>query len=64
MFVEIILDIAKTINLDVIAEGVEKKEQLKILKDLQCNMYQGYFCSKPVKCEEFEQLLRLSKSYN
>lgn len=64
MFIEVIIDIAKTMNLQVLAEGVEDHEQLKILSDLQCDVYQGYFCSKPLKSEEFEQLFRLNKSYN
>ena len=52
--VELILDIAKTLSVPVIAEGVETDEQLALLKELGCEMVQGYYFSKPVSADEFE----------
>ena len=41
-------------NGQITAEGVETKEQLKILKELGCDMIQGYYFSKPLLPNEFE----------
>jgi diguanylate cyclase (GGDEF)-like protein/hemerythrin-like metal-binding protein/PAS domain S-box-containing protein len=55
--VRTIIAMAKSLNLDVIAEGVETEEQQAILQQNGCNHYQGYLYSKPVPIEQFEQLL-------
>ncbi|WBW98637.1 sensor domain-containing protein [Oceanirhabdus sp. W0125-5] len=49
-----IIQLAHKINLDVVAEGVENEEQLIILKELNCDIIQGYFFSKPISPEEVE----------
>ena len=54
--VELILDIAKSLNLMVVAEGVENKQQLEFLKEHGCEMVQGYYFSKPVPPADFEKL--------
>jgi diguanylate cyclase (GGDEF)-like protein/PAS domain S-box-containing protein len=46
--VRTIILLAKNLGMGVIAEGVETKEQINILKELQCNQVQGYFFSKPI----------------
>ena len=53
--VRVILDIAKTLNIPVTAEGVENESQLKILKNLGCDMVQGYYFSRPIPSAEFEK---------
>ncbi|MCM3390385.1 EAL domain-containing protein [Ureibacillus chungkukjangi] len=55
--VKIIFLMAKTIGFKVVAEGVETKEQLEILKKLNCDEVQGYFFSKPLPQLEFERYL-------
>lgn len=55
--VEIILDIAKFLGVPVVAEGVETKAQLDMLKCMGCQVIQGYFFSKPVPAEEFEKFI-------
>ncbi len=57
--VETIIDFAKKLNLKTIAEGVETKEQIEILKNLECDYLQGYYFSKPVPFDEFKKLIRL-----
>lgn len=52
--IEVILDIAKEINVPVIAEGVETEEQLKLLKKLGCELVQGFYFSRPLPPHEFE----------
>lgn len=55
--VEIILDIAKFLKVPVVAEGVETKAQLDMLKCMGCQVIQGYYFSKPVSAEEFEKFI-------
>lgn len=52
-----ILPMAKNLQLDVIAEGVETVEQLTTLKKLHCKYGQGYYFSRPVSAKEAEALL-------
>lgn len=53
---ESILQLAHKMNMNVVAEGVEKIEQVKILKNMGCNKIQGYYFSKPLPKEEIENL--------
>ncbi len=53
-----IIGIAEDLQMNVVAEGVETKEQLKLLHEINCKEYQGYLCSKPVPPKEFEELFR------
>lgn len=50
-----IVELAKKINLYVIAEGVEKEKQISMLKSMKCDMVQGYYYAKPMPAEEFEK---------
>ena len=52
-----IIQMAHSMDLKVVAEGVETKEQLSILKDRDCNYIQGYYFSKPLPESEIEKLL-------
>ena len=49
--VEMIIQLAKLFGLTIIAEGVEKEEQLNVLKELGCDFIQGYFISRPERAE-------------
>ena len=55
--VAIMIDIAKLLEVPVIAEGVEIREQMDLLKDLGCDIIQGYYFSKPLPAEDFDKLL-------
>ena len=50
------LALARSLGLTVVAEGVETKEQLAVLRELGCDYAQGYLLSKPVPLEEILQL--------
>ena len=50
--------LGQSLNLSVIAEGVETAEQLALLKKFGCDEVQGYFFSKPVPADDLERLLR------
>lgn len=52
--VQYIVYIAKKMNLKTVAEGVETEEQFKYLKSINCDYIQGYYFSKPLQEEEFE----------
>jgi diguanylate cyclase (GGDEF)-like protein/PAS domain S-box-containing protein len=49
-----IIQLAQKIGLDVIAEGVESKDQIQLLKAMGCNQIQGYYFSKPLPANEIE----------
>jgi len=49
-----VIEIKKSYNIQVIAEGVETRSQLKILQELGCPLVQGYLFSKPKALEELE----------
>ncbi|MEK5080533.1 EAL domain-containing protein [Solibacillus sp. FSL W7-1436] len=53
------LNLAKSLEMNVVAEGVEEFEQLRFLKKNDCDVIQGYLFSKPVKKEEFEHILQV-----
>ncbi len=50
-----IVALAKTLNMTVISQGVEQKNQYEILQQLKCNFMQGYYYSKPMGITEFEK---------
>ncbi|NHC41875.1 EAL domain-containing protein [Bacillus sp. MM2020_1] len=55
---EAIINLARSLHLNVIAEGVEKEHQRDFLLSKNCTQMQGYLFSKPLNSEEFERLLR------
>lgn len=52
-----IIELAHTLNLRTVAEGVEEEQQVELLEHLGCDIMQGYFFSKPVAEEDMTQLL-------
>lgn len=57
VMVEAMISLAKELKLEVIAEGVETEEQLEILRDLDCDIIQGFYYSKPLPEEDLIPLL-------
>ncbi len=53
-----IINLAHTLNLSVVAEGVETKEHLDFLRKTPCDEIQGFCISRPLPAERFEALLR------
>ena len=51
------IELAHNLGLKVVAEGVEDKEALHILADLNCDAAQGYYLSHPLAREDLEQWL-------
>jgi diguanylate cyclase (GGDEF)-like protein len=56
--VKIIINIAHQFGLAVVAEGVEDQASLDMLRELGCDVGQGYYFSKPLPLEEFENWVR------
>ncbi len=54
---ELILDLAESLNVPVIAEGVEFPEHVTFLRDIGCEYAQGYYYFKPMRKEAYEDLL-------
>ena len=57
VFVQTIVTMAHTLGMITIAEGVEEEEQLSILKEMQCEIAQGYLFSQPLPAENIQNLL-------
>jgi diguanylate cyclase (GGDEF)-like protein len=53
--VSVIINLARALKLNTVAEGVETEEQLRQLRSLGCDEMQGYLFGKPVPVESFEQ---------
>jgi diguanylate cyclase (GGDEF)-like protein/PAS domain S-box-containing protein len=58
--VKSIIAMSYSLNLLVIAEGIETNEQLFYLRNMGCQLGQGYLFSKPLKVEDFELLLSIT----
>ncbi len=52
-----VIDMARSLGLSVIAEGVETEEQLGLLAREGCNLYQGFLCAKPLSTEKLIALV-------
>lgn len=52
--VDNIISMASDLNIIVVAEGVETKEQVEFLKETNCHLVQGYYYARPMPMEEFE----------
>jgi diguanylate cyclase (GGDEF)-like protein len=62
--VEAIVMMSKSLRVTTIAEGVETKEQLQILKDIGCDEIQGYLFSRPIPAQELEANFLMNHNLN
>jgi diguanylate cyclase (GGDEF)-like protein len=58
VMIQSILNIAKSLDLNVVAEGVETIDQMDFLKNLSCPEIQGYYYSQPLTLEQLEAFLK------
>ncbi|MBS4539240.1 EAL domain-containing protein [Clostridium sp. D2Q-11] len=56
-----IIAMANSLKMNVIAEGVETKEQLDILRELECDMVQGYYYNPPIPADKIEKIYGIKK---
>jgi diguanylate cyclase (GGDEF)-like protein len=62
--VRAIVSLAHSLNLKVVAEGVETPAQLDFLKTAGCDEYQGYHYSRPLPADQFQRLIRDARSHD
>ena len=55
--VQAVITLAKKLGLEVVAEGVERFEQLEQLREMECDLAQGYYFAKPLSSESIQTLL-------
>ena len=61
VIVNAIIDMANALGVSSVAEGVETKEQYEYLKRKNCNLYQGYYFSKPVDMPTWRKMIRINE---
>ena len=52
-----VIELSQTLGMDVVAEGIETRDQLEILRHLGCRYAQGYYLSRPQSADELQDLL-------
>lgn len=55
LIVSEVIDLAKKLDMKIVAEGIESKEQVEFLTAQECDLIQGYYYAKPMPLAEFEQ---------
>ncbi len=63
IIIESIIKMANKLNIKVVTEGVETKEQAELLQKLNCNEAQGYYFEKPISEEQFIKIIEEDKQY-
>lgn len=56
-----IIELAKSLDMRVVAEGIETEDQVEFLRTTECDLIQGYYYSKPISWEEFEKYMTKNK---
>ncbi|KTD49108.1 regulatory protein (GGDEF and EAL domains) [Legionella rubrilucens] len=64
IIIQAVIAMARNLNLEVLAEGVETQKQLDFLKGNECNQIQGFYFSKPLPASELTKLLENPDSIN
>ena len=55
LIVSEVIDLAKKLNMKIVAEGIESREQVEFLAEQECDLIQGYFYAKPMPVAEFAE---------
>ena len=55
LIVSEVIDLAKKLDMKIVAEGIESREQVDFLAQQNCDLIQGYYFAKPMPLEEFEE---------
>jgi EAL domain-containing protein (putative c-di-GMP-specific phosphodiesterase class I) len=57
VIIQAIITMARSLNLEILAEGVETEEQMDFLKNLNCSEIQGFYFNKPLSSSDLEKIL-------
>ena len=57
--VRTIIDLARVLGMDVVAEGIETREQYRLLRHMGCRFGQGFLFARPLPADAVSELLRL-----
>ena len=57
--VRTIIELARVLGMDVVAEGIETREQYRLLRQMGCRFGQGFLFAKPMAADDISELLRL-----
>jgi EAL domain-containing protein (putative c-di-GMP-specific phosphodiesterase class I) len=60
-FVRMIIELAGTLGLEVVAEGIESGEQLEVLREMGCDLGQGFYLSPPLSTATIEERIRVER---
>jgi diguanylate cyclase (GGDEF)-like protein len=60
-FVRMIIELARTLGLEVVAEGIEAGDQLAVLKEMGCDLGQGFYLSPPLSTSIIEDRVRIER---
>ncbi|MGH4049846.1 MAG: putative bifunctional diguanylate cyclase/phosphodiesterase [Clostridium sp.] len=63
MIIKSIIAMAKDLEIETVAEGVETKEQVEFLRGIGCDLAQGYYYAKPMSILDFKTLLKKDEYY-
>lgn len=55
LIVSEVIDLAKKLDMKIVAEGIESREQVDFLTQQECDLIQGYYFAKPMSVDEFEE---------
>ena len=59
---KIVIELAKTFGMTVVQEGVETREVFDLVKELGCDVVQGYYYAKPIPLEEYRIFVKTNTS--
>ena len=59
LIVSEVIDLAKKLNMKIVAEGIESREQVDFLIEQECDLIQGYYYAKPMSLDEFEDKYKM-----
>ena len=60
---EVIIEMAKKMNMTTVAEGIETADSEQMLKELSCDYGQGYYYSKPIPVAEFKEKFENNQAF-
>ena len=53
--IETVVHLGKKLQMKTVSEGIERQEQIDFLRQVECDLVQGYYYSRPLPVEEFER---------